>query len=119
LLSGNLCAALGDTNREDVCRYLGEVGSTRLPLRSIAENTIGQKLTYEAINQENELPPLFAAIRSNTSIKVMSVVKMKGNEVLKVRHLSRTRVLYGSMPHCMSNKLQPSEKPCGWMSYSS
>jgi hypothetical protein len=60
------------------------VGSTRLPLRSIAENTIGQKLSYEAINQENELPPLFAAIRSNTSIRVMSVVKMKGNDILKV-----------------------------------
>ena len=71
-------------------RYLGEVGSTRLPLRSIAENTIGQKLSYEAVNQENELPPLFAAIRSNTSIKVMSVHSMKGKDILSVRHSCAT-----------------------------
>ena len=66
------------------------MGSTRLPLRSIAENTIGQKLSYEAVNQENELPPLFAAIRSNTSIKVMSVHSMKGKDILSVRHSCAT-----------------------------
>ena len=69
-----------------LCRYLGEVGSTRLPLRSIAENTIGQKLAYQAVSQENELPPLFAAIRSNTSIQVMSVHSMKGKDILSVRN---------------------------------
>jgi hypothetical protein len=60
-----------------------EVGSTRLPLRSIAEDTIGERLQYEAANQR-EIKPLFAALQTNTSLRYLTVLKMRDRDVIGV-----------------------------------
>ena len=69
------------------CRYLMEVGSTRLPLKGIVDDTIGQRLQYEAANQR-ELSPLFAAIQKNSSLRLLAVSKMQSADVLEVRRPS-------------------------------
>lgn len=68
-----------------------EVGSTRLPLKGIVDNTIGQRLQYEAASQR-ELSPLFAAIQSNASLRLFSVSRMRSQDVIEVSPLTTIRL---------------------------
>eukprot|EP00892_Ulva_mutabilis_P004685 jgi/Ulvmu1/2589/UM014_0040.1 len=73
-------------------KYLMEVGSTRLPLKGIVDDTVGQRLQYEAANQR-ELSPLFAAIQKNSSLRLLAVSKMQSADVVELVRLLEVRGL--------------------------
>ena len=61
-----------------------DVGSGRLPLRSIADNSIGEHLAVE-INDRADIRSLLAAIRHNHTLKSFVVAKMDEADILWVR----------------------------------
>lgn len=103
LHSRKLCMRRMHDRQRAACRYLMEVGSTRLPLKGIVDDTIGQRLQYEAANQR-ELSPLFAAIQKNSSLRLLAVSKMQSPDVLEVRHtrlpchLARMLAVFAPLP---------------------
>lgn len=60
-----------------------EVGSGQLPLRSIVDNSVGERLEVE-INKAGQVRPLLAALRHNKTIKVLQVMRMDDTDVLAV-----------------------------------
>jgi hypothetical protein len=66
------------------CRYLMDVGSGRLPLRSIADNSIGDRLEVE-IHKPGEVQPLLAALKNNHTLRSFVIIKMEDTDILRVR----------------------------------
>ena len=69
------------------CRYLLDVGSLHLPLKSLVDNTIGDRLEV-VVNKSSEVRPLLAALRHNVTVQELVVVKMGDEDVLKVRFVT-------------------------------
>ena len=67
-----------------------EVGSGQLPLRSIVDNSVGERLEVE-INKPGQVRPLLAALRHNKTVKVLQVMRMSDGDVLAVRRYRRPR----------------------------
>jgi hypothetical protein len=60
-----------------------EVGSGQLPLRSIVDDSVGERLEVD-ISKPGQVRPLLAALRHNHTIRVFMIMNMAESDVLAV-----------------------------------